>query len=82
MVVLVEWRRDLFDGKRWAMLLAGALAVAAASAIVDAARGLVPFAADNRIHVVPPCVVTEDEVAEALAVYDEVLTLLDKEIAR
>lgn len=43
-LVLVEWRRDLFDGKRWAMLLAGALAVAAASAIVDAARGLVPFA--------------------------------------
>ena len=26
---MVEWRRDLFDGKRWAMLLAGALAVAA-----------------------------------------------------
>ena len=45
------------------------------------ARGLVPFAADNRIHVVPPCVVTDDEVAEGLAVYDEVLTLLDKEIA-
>ncbi|MCW2813631.1 MAG: aspartate aminotransferase family protein [Nocardioides sp.] len=45
------------------------------------ARGLVPFAADNRIHVVPPCVVTDDEVAEALAVYDDVLTLLDKEIA-
>nr|WP_304804750.1 aspartate aminotransferase family protein [Nocardioides sp.] len=45
------------------------------------ARGLVPFAADNRIHVVPPCVVTDDEVAEALAIYDEVLTVLDKEIA-
>ena len=43
-LVLVEWRRDLFDGKRWAMLLAGALAVAAGSAIVDAARGLMPFA--------------------------------------
>ena len=40
-----------------------------------------PFAADNRIHVVPPCVVTDDEVAEALAVYDDVLTLLDKEIS-
>ena len=45
------------------------------------ARGLVPFAADNRIHVVPPCVVTADEVAEALAIYDDVLTLLDKEIS-
>jgi taurine--2-oxoglutarate transaminase len=44
------------------------------------ARGLLPFIADNRIHVVPPCVVTADEVAQALTTYDEVLTLLDKEI--
>jgi len=35
------------------------------------ARGLLPFVADNRIHVVPPCVVTDDEVAQALAIYDE-----------
>lgn len=45
------------------------------------ARGLVPFAADNRIHVVPPCVVTDDEVAQAMTAYDDVLTLLDKEIS-
>jgi len=38
-------------------------------------RGLLPFLADNRIHVVPPCVVTADEVAQALAIYDEVLSL-------
>ena len=37
-------------------------------------RGLLPFVADNRIHVVPPCVVTDDEVAQALAVYDEAFT--------
>lgn len=37
-------------------------------------RGLMPFAADNRIHVVPPCVVTEDEVAQALSIYDEAFT--------
>src|SRR5215207_6446619 len=36
-------------------------------------RGLLPFVADNRIHVVPPCIVTADEVAEATAIYDEVL---------
>jgi taurine--2-oxoglutarate transaminase len=35
------------------------------------ARGLVPFSADNRIHVVPPCVVTPEEVAHAMAIYDE-----------
>ncbi|MDJ0325446.1 aspartate aminotransferase family protein [Cryobacterium sp. PH31-AA6] len=39
------------------------------------ARNLLPFLVDNRIHVVPPCVVTDDEVAEALAIYDEVLSL-------
>ena len=39
------------------------------------ARNLLPFLADNRIHVVPPCVVSDDEVAEALAIYDEVFGL-------
>lgn len=43
-------------------------------------RGVLPFTADNRIHVVPPCVVTADEVAQAMTAYDEVLTLLDGEI--
>jgi taurine--2-oxoglutarate transaminase len=45
------------------------------------ARGLLPFTADNRIHVVPPCVVTAEEVETALTAYDEVLTLLDKEVS-
>jgi taurine--2-oxoglutarate transaminase len=36
-------------------------------------RGLIPFVQDNRIHVVPPCIVTDDEVAQALALYDDVL---------
>ena len=40
-------------------------------------RGLMPFSADNRIHVVPPCVVTEDEVSRALAIYDEGLTSVE-----
>ncbi|BDI21858.1 aspartate aminotransferase family protein [Herbiconiux sp. L3-i23] len=34
-------------------------------------RGLLPFTADNRIHVVPPCIVTDAEVDRALAIYDE-----------
>ncbi len=41
-------------------------------ALID--RGLLPFVQDNRIHVVPPCVVTPEEVAEAVAIYDEVLS--------
>jgi len=41
------------------------------------ARGLLPFSADNRIHVVPPCVVTDDEVARAMTIYDEALTVVE-----
>ncbi|MFE5837623.1 aspartate aminotransferase family protein [Arthrobacter sp. NPDC056493] len=36
--------------------------------------GLLPFIADNRIHVVPPAVVTPGEVATALDIYDQALT--------
>ena len=39
-------------------------------------RGLLPFVQDNRVHVVPPCVVTDAEVAEALAIYDDALASL------
>jgi taurine--2-oxoglutarate transaminase len=37
------------------------------------AKGLLPFVADNRIHVVPPCIVTDAEVARAMEAYDAVL---------
>src|SRR5690606_38883661 len=40
-------------------------------------RGLLPFASENRIHVVPPCVVTPEEVARALAIYDEAFTAVE-----
>ncbi len=40
-------------------------------------RGMLPFVQDNRIHVVPPCIVTDAQVATALAIYDEVLTTVD-----
>ena len=36
-------------------------------------RGLLPFVAENRIHVVPPCIVTDAEVERGLAILDEVL---------
>ena len=41
-------------------------------------RGLMPFINFNRLHVVPPCIVTEVEAKEGLAILDEVLTLTDK----
>ncbi|WP_324652967.1 aspartate aminotransferase family protein [Georgenia sp. H159] len=39
------------------------------------ARGVLPMIVDNRIHVVPPCVITPEEVARGVAVLDEVLAL-------
>ena len=41
--------------------------------------GLLPFLAENRLHVVPPCVVTDDEVARALELYDHALATVEKE---
>lgn len=40
-------------------------------------RGLLPFVSDNRIHVVPPCTVTDAEVAKALTIYDEAFTAVE-----
>jgi taurine--2-oxoglutarate transaminase len=36
-------------------------------------RGLLPFIADNRLHVVPPAVVTRSEVATGLQIIDDAL---------
>ena len=44
------------------------------------AAGLLPFVAENRVHVVPPCVVTDEEVARALTIYDEVLTRAEERL--
>lgn len=40
-------------------------------------RGLMPFMNFNRTHVVPPCIVTDAEAKEGLAILDEVFTLID-----
>ncbi len=42
-------------------------------------RGLLPFIADNRVHVVPPAVVTPEEVRQALAIYDDALAQISGE---
>ena len=41
-------------------------------------RGLLPFTNFNRIHVVPPCNVSEGDAKEGLAILDEVFALLGK----
>ncbi|TDZ93507.1 aspartate aminotransferase family protein [Mycobacteroides salmoniphilum] len=40
-------------------------------------RGLLPFATANRIHVVPPCTITEAEVQLGLEILDKALTAGD-----
>ena len=40
--------------------------------------GLLPFANFNRIHAVPPCNVSDDEVAEGLRILDSALTVADE----
>ena len=41
-------------------------------------RGLLPFANFNRLHVVPPCTVTDEEARTGLAILDEVFTEVDR----
>jgi taurine--2-oxoglutarate transaminase len=40
-------------------------------------RGLWPFTHFNRLHVVPPCTASVDEVQDGLAILDEALTVAD-----
>jgi taurine--2-oxoglutarate transaminase len=39
-------------------------------------EGLLPFVNFNRLHVVPPCIVTKDEVNEGLARLDRALSTI------
>ncbi|MBG0561061.1 aspartate aminotransferase family protein [Actinoplanes aureus] len=41
-------------------------------------QGLWPFTHFNRIHVVPPCTATADEVREGLSILDRALTVADR----
>jgi taurine--2-oxoglutarate transaminase len=75
----VFWALELVTDRTTREPLAARLMGHIRSELLD--RGLLPFVADNRVHVVPPCVVTDDEVARALDIYDAALTVLDQEIA-
>ena len=41
-------------------------------------RGLMPFANFNRLHVVPPCTITESEAKEGLGILDEALASIGR----
>jgi taurine--2-oxoglutarate transaminase len=71
----VFWAMDLVDDRATRAPVSGAVVGAFKNELMQ--RGLLPQPADNRMHVVPPCVVTPDEVAQALAIYDEALTAIE-----
>jgi taurine---2-oxoglutarate transaminase len=58
---------------------AGGPAAAPMAEILTAckARGLWPFTHFNRLHVVPPCTISPEQVKEGVAVLDEVLSIAD-----
>ncbi|MGH8893931.1 MAG: aspartate aminotransferase family protein [Actinomycetes bacterium] len=44
-------------------------------------RGMIPFVNFNRLHVVPPCTVSDEEAKEGLAILDEALSVADEHAA-
>ena len=76
----VFWALDLVsDRATRAMLAPYGGASAAMNELVAAckSRGLMPFTNYNRLHVVPPCTISEPEAKEGLAILDEALTVAD-----
>lgn len=67
----VFWAVELVsDAAKRTPLAAGEMAKIK-TALIE--QGLLPFVVDNRIHVVPPCTVTAEEVQAGLAILDQVL---------
>ena len=71
----VFWALDLVTDAETRVPVSGAVVGQLKGELM--ARGLLPFTADNRIHVVPPCNVSASEVAQALAIYDEAFAAIE-----
>ena len=77
----VFWALDLVSDRATRAMLApyGGSSEAMAEVMTQCrARGLMPFLNYNRLHVVPPCTVSEAEAKEGLAILDEVFTVIDR----
>jgi taurine--2-oxoglutarate transaminase len=77
----VFWALDLVSNRETRAMLApyGGTSEAMTVLVTEAKkRGLLPFTNFNRLHVVPPCTVTEEEARTGLAILDEVLTEVDR----
>jgi taurine--2-oxoglutarate transaminase len=76
----VFWALDLVSNRQTRAMLApygGSSPAMTALLAVCKSRGLVPFANFNRLHVVPPCTISEAEAKEGLAILDEALSVAD-----
>jgi taurine---2-oxoglutarate transaminase len=76
----VFWALDLVKNRQTKEMLApyGGTSPAMAQLVGECKkRGLMPFTNFNRLHVVPPCNVSEAEVKDGLGILDEVFTLID-----
>ena len=77
----VFWGMDLVTNRatREPMAPYGGTSPAMTELVVECKkRGLMPFTNFNRLHVVPPCIISESETKEGLAILDEVLAITDK----
>ncbi|MGH3401768.1 MAG: aspartate aminotransferase family protein [Streptosporangiaceae bacterium] len=77
----VFWALDLVSNRETRQMLApyGGSSEGISALVADCkARGLLPFVNYNRLHVVPPCTVTESEAKEGLAILDESLSVADR----
>lgn len=77
----VFWAIELVTDKsaRTPLAAAGGSSTVMSAAVRRAkSLGLLPFTNAGRIHVVPPCTITEDETRSGLAIVDKVLDLVDE----
>jgi taurine---2-oxoglutarate transaminase len=77
----VFWALDLVSDRATRAMLApyGGSSPAMNELVAESKkRGLLPFTNYNRMHVVPPCTVSDTEVKDGLAILDEVFSVVDK----
>ena len=77
----VFWALDLVSDRATRAMLApygGSSPAMNALTAACRSRGLLTFTNYNRLHVVPPCVITHEQAKEGLAVLDDALTEADR----
>jgi taurine---2-oxoglutarate transaminase len=72
----VFWALDLVSNQETREMLApyGGASEAMTTLMAECkVRGMIPFMNYNRVHVVPPCTISESEAKEGLAILDDAL---------